>query len=292
MDLIKRVAESGWVGPLLDKMPLLDRKKLKDVYNNWKITEHEKKVVKKAKKKDLSVLISGFAKSGNTWARFVVFNYFYVRDKKIEKTISYDHLNEVQSTVLTRETDVEGGYSDDIFFARTHRPYYRPYDYFDVVVYIYRNPLDTLVSSYYSSSAKGNVEKNISIDKYVKNRIKKWVNHYTKTFENSDIHLSYKKRKEDPLYEFGKLIERIDPEYKHENLKKAIELSSFESVKNMSKSRNQEYGNYPNHEENISNDFNFTRSGKVGQYRDELDKETIRLCKDYIREQGIKDFII
>ncbi|MCS4047527.1 hypothetical protein GGQ04_002675 [Salinibacter ruber] len=285
MDLIKKVAKSGWVGPILDKIPLLNRKKLNDIYNNWKITKHEKEVIREAKKKDLSVLISGFAKSGNTWARFVVFNYLYVRDNKIKNTISYDHLNEVQSTVLSRETDVEGGYSDDIFFARTHRPYYRPYDYFDVVVYIYRNPLDTLVSSYHSASAKGNIEKNISIDKYVKKRIKKWVNHYKKTFGRSDIHLSYKKRKEDPYHEFGKLIERIDPNYNDEDLKRAIELSSFSSIKTMSENKGQEYGNYPNHEEEISNDFNFTRSGKVGQYKNKLNEETIRWCKEFVREK-------
>ena len=84
--------------------------------------------------------------------------------------------------------------------------------------------------------------------------------------------LDYSDLKEDPLLLLSRLIKRLGWDYKEDIVAKSITLSSFDNVKKMAKEKNQNYGNGP---KDGSFFGVFNRSGADGQYRDELDVETI-----------------
>jgi hypothetical protein len=290
--IINKVAKSGYIGPILDRVPLLDREKLRNRYKRCILSKHEKKVMKRANGKGTSVLLSGYPKSGNTWTRFVVFNYLNIKYRDANDTLTYDELNNIQSTVISRKTDIRDCLNGELFFARTHVPYYKVYSSFDIILYAYRNPLDTLISSYHSQVSKNNIDDTTDITDFIRDRIEDWVKHFNKTFDKSDIVLSYEKRKNDPYYEFEKVIKFIDKDLNDECLKKSIKLSGLKNIRSMEKKSGQRYGNYPGYESELPDDYNFTRSGEVGQYKKELPYTFTKNCKDYIRKNNIMDYLI
>ena len=67
------------------------------------------------------------------------------------ETITYDELNYIiQPNVMDRGT-VFSPIDKFPLFYRTHAVYQKPYNLFDFKIFIHRNPLDTLISSYYFS---------------------------------------------------------------------------------------------------------------------------------------------
>ena len=56
-----------------------------------------------AKNNESKILIFGFPKSGNTWLRFLIYNYLNLLiNPSQDKTISFDILNKLQNNVLDR----------------------------------------------------------------------------------------------------------------------------------------------------------------------------------------------
>ena len=95
------------------------------------------------------ILLYGYPKSGNTWVRFLIFNYFnLINNPNCLKTLTFDELNEIQSNVMDRGTTYNNVPGFPLFY-RTHKVYNDCYKLFDFKIFVHRNPLDTLVSSYY-----------------------------------------------------------------------------------------------------------------------------------------------
>ena len=123
------------------------------------------------------ILLFGYPKSGNTWLRFLLFNYLnLLLDKNYYKTLTYEELNLLQNNIMDRATTnlPKEGFP---FFYRTHAIYKKPYDLFDFKIFIHRNPLDTLVSAYYfyrdrvvpfPNDSKDEIKNLHNIDYYVK----------------------------------------------------------------------------------------------------------------------------
>lgn len=102
------------------------------------------------------VLICGIQKTGNTWVRFVIFNYFNILDHKATKTLTFDELKVIH--MLRKK---KGFYHLDDGFPEVHHTHF-PYngvgfmkiipetskwfDDFEKLIYIYRNPFDTMIS--------------------------------------------------------------------------------------------------------------------------------------------------
>ena len=100
-------------------------------------------------RKELKILLFGYPKSGNTWIRFLIYNYRNLLLNSDEhQTVTYDRLNALQNNIMDRGTT----FLPDIgfpFIYRTHMIYMKSYNLFDKRIFIHRNPLDTLISAYY-----------------------------------------------------------------------------------------------------------------------------------------------
>ena len=131
-------------------------------------------------KNNSKILLFGYPKSGNTWLRFLLFNYRNLLLTPNEtKTLTYDELNDLQKNEMESGTTFLPKEGFPIFY-RTHVLYKSSYTLFTKKIFIHRNPLDTLISAYYFYKNREvsfwddpiNIRKNLdNIDFFVKYKI-------------------------------------------------------------------------------------------------------------------------
>ena len=232
-------------------------------------------------RKELKILLFGYPKSGNTWIRLLLYNYSNLLLNSAERqTITYDRLNSLQNNIMDRGTAFlpEKGFP---FIYRTHKIYNKSYDLFDKRILIHRNPLDTLISSYYFYKNREvpflddpqNIrEKLHDIDFYVLYKINSWINFYNTSIKHADFVINYTEIKQDTVTVFSELLKFLDWDFDLILVEKAVRFSSFNKVKEMGRKNSQKYGNGPKDGSFIGE---FTRSGEESQFQYELQAKTI-----------------
>lgn len=113
-------------------------------------------ILKNGYKMSNRILLVGIQKSGTTWTRFVIFNYWNILKNGAQKTLTFDELEAIH--ILRKKKGFY--YLDDGFpeVHHTHFPYdgvgfmkiipetSKWFDDFDKLIYVYRNPFDTMIS--------------------------------------------------------------------------------------------------------------------------------------------------
>ena len=234
-------------------------------------------------KNESKILLSGYPKSGNTWLRFMIFNYLELLDnKELNETISFNLLNQIQSNVLEKGLALKYK-KNELIFYRTHSPYSRCYKLFDVLIFIHRNPLDTLISAYYyylnrelPFYAFPNKLRNklTNIDFFVLYNFKKWLIYYNKSVSVADVIVNYSDLKSDPFSQMKKIFIKLKLPLKDELIKKTVQLSSFKNIKDMASKLNQLNGMASKEGESNFKGV-FVRSGEELQFKNELKAETV-----------------
>ena len=178
-------------------------------------------------------------------------------------------------------------------FYRTHKSYNKSYDLFSFRIFIHRNPMDTLISSYYFyrdrnipflDDPKYMQTDLLDIDFYVRYKLDDWISFYYESIKHASIILNYTQLKNDCFFHISRLVREMGWKFSSQLIEKSIQISSFENVKHMGKIHRQEYGNGP---KDGSFKGKFTRSGKEGQFHNELSSKTL----DYVIDR-FPDFII
>lgn len=261
------------------------------------LTDEDKKLVRYFRKHEVenAILLSGMPKSGNTWTRFVIFNYFNIINSNADTTLTFNQLSDIQCHIVNDDPSFTGRFtpprSGFPVFYRTHVPYRRIYDYFDKVIYVYRNPLDVLVSGHhyfgdreepFSIAPLEDREKLKDIDVYALHHIFSWILHYKTTVDKSHVILCYERMREDPYTEFHAAFTGLGFEVDEDTLRRSIKMSSFESIKKMEDETQQEH-------KSLFRGLTgkFTRSGETKQYMDVLDPGTIETIRQLIAKHGI-----
>ena len=241
------------------------------------------------KRKELKILFFGYPKSGNTWLRFLTYNYRnLLLNYNEDQTISYNRLNALQNNVLEKGTTFlpENGFP---FIYRTHKIYKKSYNLFEKRIFIHRNPLDTLVSSYYYSKNRDvpfwddpiNVRESLfDIDFFVKYKISSWIDFYYSSLEYADFVFNYSELKNNCEEELIKLIQFLEWELDNSLVKKSVKLSSFSNIRSMGKKMGQKHGMAKGGAGYGSFKGEFTRSGEESQFHYELKEETINYVLD------------
>ncbi|MHC4617103.1 MAG: sulfotransferase domain-containing protein [Planctomycetota bacterium] len=263
---------------------------LRNSLADYILPSHHRKVVNYIKDKENSIVLAGHQKSGNTWARFVVYNYFNILLNNARETLTYDELNSIQCHTLERgETDsFRPGFP---VLYRTHLPYVRAFSYFSNAIYVYRNPLDVLISLYYFQKNRTvpfqgytALEKNRlqDINYFVLYHLTRWIFHYRSTRYKSDIVLSYERMKQDTFGEFVVAFNILGFNTDEDALRQSIEMSSFENIRRMGRETGQLSGNTG---KTLIGEF--TRSGETNQYLSELESSTIETARKMLLRNGI-----
>jgi len=241
-------------------------------------------------KKESKILMFGYPKSGNTWLRFLLYNYLnLLRNPEVKETITYNRLSTLQNNVMERGSTFLSEEGFPVFY-RTHTLFRRVYLLFNVKIFIHRNPLDTLISAYYYYKNRDipfgddseKIRENLNdIDFYVKYKFQDWLDFFTISVDKADIVINYSLLKLDCFSEFSKLIKQLEWKYNEDLIYKSIRLSSFQNVKKMGKDKNQLYGSAT---KDGSFKGEFARSGEESQFKHELKEETINFVLEKFPE--------
>jgi len=227
------------------------------------------------------VLLNAHQKTGQHWLVFLLANYHKILTENITETIPFkdtnfttfgnpnthldDDIKEIEERGI-QLTDFKEGFPrlkrseaiwdekhNDIDFHKLHKS-------FDKVIYLYRNPFDTMISLYYW------YEKKYDLEELVKDRLGYYIEHLQKGFIHADVILCYEELREDPN-KFKEALLLFFDEINEVIFQKALKMSSFESIHKIN----------PKH----------ARKGTVGQYREEMSKELIDLIKRECNKGGI-----
>lgn len=262
------------------------------------------------------VLICGYPKVGNTWTRFVIFNYYNILNHGAKKTLSYQQLSDINRHRPEWDCDGRdiGGsvpYKPFVFDEGFPSVYHTHHAYdgsvalgkrsevgeyfkkFDKLIYVYRNPYDTMISSWHfrmnrNFPFKGIfddeiIEKFKKLEGFVKYFLPIYLHHIKVTKPHADLVLDYDYLRKQPEAFYHALVLIVGlKDFKPKILQKAIEMSSFGNIKKMGIESNQKHGMagaYRGH---------FTRDGKSGQYLSVMSKELIEWIRNEFKKNDLK----
>jgi len=271
------------------------------------------KILKENNFDQIAILLCGMEKSGNTWTRFVIYNYFNILLNDIGRTLTFDELSQIaphslylkKSINLFEKNPTRYDFVGTIapfevgfpIIYNTHEPYHKNLGLFNQIIYVYRQPLDTMVSNYYfwlnrkipfKAWPVEHRSRMENINFFVLSSLPFWIKFQQVIVQPGSIKVSYDKARQNPHKIFGKLLQSLGVQLDFDVLGKSIAYSSFENINQMAKETNQTYG--------VANPKDFTgtflRSGRTGQYMNELSPETIRQSLKMLRDAGISEEII
>ena len=248
-----------------------------------------KKVLDSNKVRNPTILFSGFPKSGNTWGRFILFNYWNILNSGAKETLTFETLNEIQTHTLENQDTWQKEFTSGFpIFFHTHLSYNNAYSLFDKIIYVKRNPFDTLISFYHFSKNRTNpfrfypdwMKENLSrnVDLFVLDQLPNLIFHYFITEKKASFLINYEKAKENPFEIYNELISAVDGNCKSEILKKAISISSAKEIKKMSFESGQIKGMG-----NKTFTGVFVRDSSVNQYLKILKQKTIKTAMKAIK---------
>lgn len=249
-------------------------------------------------KYDNIILLCGIQKTGNTWARFVLFNYFNIRDNEATETLTFDELRAIHNLRRIRGKARKGMFITkhkndgfpDIYhthlsydgtgFIRNFKYVHLFFDKCKKLIYIYRNPYDTMISYHKFIFNRDKIPyKQINMDlkrkleDFTRYYLPKFIIHVNETMHRADVILNYDKLRKDPSG-FIDAIKLVDSTIDIDIFWKAVKMSSFDNIKKMSDKVNQPYG--------IGGSLYrgyFCRDGRTGQYKEIMSEELIRYIK-------------
>lgn len=224
------------------------------------------------------VLLSGYMKSGNTWLRFLIYNYFNILENHAQETLSFSGLNHIQHDSLGDAVSFTGPHKGFPYTIRTHYHYVKDFSLFNKSIYIYRNPLDTLVSTFHFKSQHADPNIGFSdhekwdIDSFVLHNLKLWELHVNSYLNAPNILIvKYEDLKSDAIPQLRKIITYLGHDFDENIGRKSIEVSSFQNIQKMGREKNEIFGNGGTQFKG-----EFARKGIVGGYKDSLNQTTIQ----------------
>lgn len=233
-------------------------------------------------------LVAGYIKSGNTWLRFLIHNYFNFLNNTATETLTYNELNAIQHDALGDPAPFKGPREGFPYIIRTHHHYSNHFKIFDRCIYIYRNPLDTLVSAFhfhknrknpdFGNPAKAHLLSNI--DSFVLHNLNLWELHVDSYLNENRHHITtYERLNNQPIAELRSIINYLGYPFDEKAAKASVEMSSFKTIQKMGRESKQKYGNG-----GVLYEGEFARKGMVGGYKEELTKSTINRASKLLKK--------
>lgn len=243
------------------------------------------------------ILLCGYPKTGNTFARFVMFNYLYKREHDIQDTLTYRELIQAQKvSPIVKHTHLPG--SGQRVLGKQQNPY-RFLRKFKYIIYITRNPFDTMISYWHylkdrdppfnilkdKRKVKHLVPTWFDLKEFIKFFLPMYIDHHTSTLHEAEHVLKYEEmiKSKEP---FRKVLNLLPHDSIDENaFEWAYTVSSFKNVQAMGRRVNQKGGLAG------SLTIEFCRDGRAGQYKEVMNEELIEYIKNECEKGGLEEWI-
>lgn len=282
---------------------------LKQIYG--RMSEYKKYTIYYRKIRNLSpILLVSSPKSGNTWWRFIYSNLANIVEQYETNTVTFWDIEELvprEDKMISRFK-----YSKLPPVIKTHRPYQKYYGKMNSI-YIYRNPLDVIVSQYHhvikwegaldptvdrdsigdavSREKEAIKMREMGIQQFLRKRLPDWFNHLRSWQSQATTLCRYEDMQQFPIETVTSCLEAVGIRLPEPIIAEAVQKSDASVVKNIE----VQYGKpLP---EGILFDklrHRFVRDSRSDQWYDYFDESDLKfarnMCEQY-NKHGFKPHI-
>jgi hypothetical protein len=255
------------------------------------------------------IILCGYPKSGNTMTRLVYHNLIGVTNAGLTETITYSRLNRIDPNPGFPTKFVTHGFDEPEAFdfsgfplmMATHIPWQPFWDDIADSLYIYRHPLDSLISFWYNEVhfAKPPLEE-IGLDEFVLKHLPDWIERHVLFSANVRVRLRYEDLLADALSGYETALRALEVRLEPQKLAAAVAMTSFAAVQRMEERHQELHGHrasaafrarYNLTRWRDGDDVRFARSGQAGQWKTELRLSTIAAATSTLRSKGLGHFM-
>ena len=218
------------------------------------------------KKED--VLISSFPKVGSTFTRFVLANIINLKYEVAEK-VNFHNINIIMPELGHKNMKMKWEYSPIPRLVKTHDNFDRNFMKLAHILYIIRDPRDTMISFHSYATARKSMQAPAKLEDFVKDKnfgIPALNKHFEGYFEHASLIFKYEDLMLKPVECFDDFLNRmLHLNISEELIAKAVDLSRPDKVKNEEKTTGRPSSN------KFSSEFNFIRNAGVNQWQSDLE---------------------
>ncbi len=264
-------------------------------YVNQNVEDDLKFLIEKKYKKQFesvsnnAVHIVSFPKSGRTWLRFILANYYNMYfgiNEEIDLKNMFEfmpnnnHFEEMKGYYKYRFKNRK----DVPLVLFSHDGYNHSQYENKKVIFLKRNPIDTIVSYYFHIRFKpgyqGSISEFIRDEKYGINKIVKFIKKWGEELNENQMQISYEEMHEDMDNLLRKVIKYIGLNINEEYLSKAIQLSHFKEMKKVEKKTK-----VPGCEGQKDDDDMRVRQGEISNYKKYLNQKNVEFCMKIVKSK-------
>ncbi len=239
-------------------------------------------------------LICSFPKSGRTWIRFILANYFnevYGFGCKINLHNVYNFTPSLNNrrAIFKSPRIFKGSMNPNVFSS--HMQYNEKLVQKSKVILVLRSVPDTIVSYYFHNSKHhskftGDIKDFIRDDEQCLKKIVEYFNSWSPVAaKDYCLVITYEALSVDALSNMAKFIEFLNLNVDKRALENAIDSSSFDSMKEVEIRRGIAGHDY----DKSQKDARRVRRGKVNGYVDYLDSDDIEFINNYLNNHLSKE---
>ena len=166
---------------------------------------------------------------------------------------------------------------------KTHLPYQFFFKGYKAIL-ILRNPYDALVSFFKFETGKTTPRFNGLFSEFIRHPrfgIHGWCRHYLSWKNKAGLIIKYEDMKVDEINQFQKLNSYLDITVDENLFKKAIELSSFNTIKQLEETKGL------SNPSRFGSNFKFTRSSETGQWKNIFSEKDLEYVNDTLKNYSI-----
>ncbi|MCB0738455.1 MAG: sulfotransferase domain-containing protein [Bacteroidetes bacterium] len=224
------------------------------------------------------IYLASYPKSGNTWVRFIIANIY----NQLENKVSEVTFHNVQELIPETGVEKKFGFNKLPEVVKTHDRFKKG---MKKTILIVRNPIDVANSYYhYLVSEK---QKSVTFNSLLKDADKglSAICAFATEYINSGIELkvlTYENLHSNSVREIKSLTNFLGIEVSQNVIEKAIELSSFNSMRKVENEHGRPYA---------KTDFKFTRLGVVGDGLAQLNDEDKLYAREILSKYPVLDLL-
>lgn len=216
--------------------------------------------------KKTDILLVSYPKTGNTWVRFFFMN-LYNQKEHIFEEIGFKELDAYFHEIghgKLRESFIFNGQPRILKTHNKPRPVLGGLS--NKVIYILRDPRDTMVSFYNYRINKDTLPTNMDFAKFIRDPkigLRSYFEHFKAWETKIDFLIIYESLKKDEETVFLKIVSDIfGQEYSEEQVLKAVYHASFDQIRKSEKEKGHSKAIY------AKKGTSFTRSGRSKQWQE------------------------
>lgn len=231
------------------------------------------------------ILLTSYPKSGNTWVKFLLYNYFqhYYHGQtnpdflKVNQTFPEIGLNQVrkwQPPFPGVPRIIKTHLKNNLFTQKAH------------AIHIVRNPYDVMVSYWYYLQASKKVKYSKSLHQFIRDShygIYPWLDYTRSWIKRHCLILFYEDIQLDPVTSLDTILQYISLESKPESLNYAVSKSTIKALTEMENEKKEQHAN------NLDSSYNFVKDGKRKKWSDLATSADYQYMQEALRSQMYQD---